>query len=208
MGWMQQLCQTYDNVRDTKAFEEDGHPLVPAGYIEKGADIHVVLTETGTFAYAVRFEKDERNQIIPSTPAAEGRVGGVYIAYPLCDELRYVAGDFEMGESPFFADYIQKLTEWCEQPDAPPRLKLLQAYLAQKRLVRDLRASGFPIDMHKDAKAFVCFSVQGIDRETQALWKRSDVRASWLSRLTSQIGGRALGYVEGQALPLRINHPK
>lgn len=207
MGWMQRLSQTYDNMRGTDAFIEGGHPLVPVGFIEKKAAIHAALTAEGGFAHAVRYEKDEATQVIPSSPEAEGRTGNP-APYPLCEELRYVAGDFSEGESKYFNAYMTELSDWCNQPDAPPRLKLLRDYLAEKRLLEDMRASGFPVDEAKDLKGIVCFSVQSFENEEQALWRREDVRESWLNRLSGRMGGRALCYVEGAELPALDNHPK
>ena len=79
MGWMQNLCQTYDNMLGSDAFTDGDHPLVAAGFIEKKAAIHVTLTAAGGFAHAARFEKGAETQVIPSSPEAEVRVGSVSI---------------------------------------------------------------------------------------------------------------------------------
>jgi len=207
MGWMQRLCQTYDNMRGTDAFTEQGHPLVAAGFIEKKAAIHVTLTEDGAFALAERFAQEEQAQTVPSSPEAAGRTRNPY-PYPLCDELRYVAGDFFEGENHFFDLYIGQLKEWCARADAPRPLKLLRDYLAQGRLMADMRASGFLVDTEKDAKDFVCFSVRRYESEEAALWRREDVRESWLGRLGDRMGARSPCYVEGVPLPALGNHPK
>ncbi len=207
MGWMQRLVQTYDAMQGTNAFKEAEHPLVPVGFIGKKAAIHVVLTEEGTFAHAVRFEKGEETQRIPSTPEAEGRTGNP-APYPLCEELRYVAGDFSQEDGRYFDAYMAQLSDWCDQTDAPSRLKLLRDYLGRKRLIQDMRASGFPVDAEKDMKGIVCFSVQSFENEEQALWRRADVRESWLNQLSRRMGSPSLCYVTGTDLPPLDNHPK
>ncbi len=208
MGWMQRLCQTYDNMRGTDAFTERGHPLVPAGFIEKRAAIHVTLTEDGAFARAERFPEDEQSQIIPSSPEAEARVGFASIPFPLCEQLRYVAGDISENDNLYYNAYIADLSDWCARSDAPAQLRLLRDYLAQRHLMADMLAAGFSVDPEKDAKSFVCFSVESYAVEDQALWRREDVRESWLMRLGDRMGGRSLCYVEGIDLPALENHPK
>lgn len=208
MGWMQRLVQTYDAMQGTNAFEEAEHPLVPVGFIGKKAAIHVVLTEEGTFAYAVRFEKGKEVQVVPCSPKAEGRAGTKPDPFPLCDELQYVAGDFSEGSNQYFDSYIADLSDWCGQPDAPQQLGLLRDYLAERRLVSDMRACGFPVDKGKDAKDIVCFSVQSFENEEQALWRRADIRESWLNWLNGQMASGELCYVTGDILPVLGKHPK
>ncbi|MEA5064457.1 MAG: type I-C CRISPR-associated protein Cas8c/Csd1, partial [Eubacteriales bacterium] len=207
MGWMQRLVETYDNVQGTRAFDETEHPLVPAGFVAKKAAIEVVLTERGEFAHANRVGKDAKPFIIPSTPEAEGRVGPP-APYPLCDELRYVAGDYVNGDNRYFNEYIKQLDEWCARPGAPHPLRLLRDYLAERRLVKDMRTSGFALDLKKDMKSFVLFTVQGIGGGGKGLWDRQDVRESWAGRIRAREDSRTLCYVEGEALPEMTNHPK
>ena len=208
MGWMQNLYQTYDNMLGSDAFTNGDHPLVSAGFIEKKAAIHVTLTAEGGFARAARFEKGEETQVVPSSPEAEGRVGCASIPFPLCDQLRYVAGDFPLETNPYFDKYLEALTNWCDRPDAPPKLALLRDYLAQKRLMRDMVDSGFSVDAEKDEKGIVCFSVQSFETEETALWRREDVREGWLRLLGERKGGTALCYVAGEQLPVLESHPK
>ena len=207
MGWMQHLVETYENVKDTNAFEEADHPLVPAGFVEKKATIHVVLTKNGTFWRAERVAKEESRFVIPSTPEAEGRTSRPE-PYPLCDTLRYVAGDFCEGENEFFDLYIRALDAWCARDDAPRPLRILRDYLVQRRLVADMRASGFAFDTGKDTKSIVAFTVQETGTGDKGLWEREDVRESWLGMTRARAGGRALCYVEGEVLPEMENHPK
>jgi CRISPR-associated protein Csd1 len=207
MGWMQHLVETYENVKDTNAFEEADHPLVPAGFVEKKAAIHVILTKDGTFWRAERVPKEENRFVIPSTPEAECRVGQP-APYPLCDELRYVAGDFPTGKNPYFDAYIAALGVWCARNDAPPPLRVLRDYLDQRRLVADMRASGFAFDTDKDMKSFVVFTVQEAGTGDKGLWEREDVRESWLGITRARAGKRILCYVEGEVLPDIDKHPK
>ena len=208
MGWMQNLCQTYDNMLGSDAFTDGDHPLVAAGFIEKKAAIHVTLTAAGGFAHAARFEKGAETQVIPSSPEAEVRVGSVSIPFPLCDQLRYVAGDFPLEPNPYFDKYLEALSNWCDRPDAPPKLALLRDYLARKRLMRDMADSGFSVDAEKDQKGIVCFSVQSYETEETALWRREDVRDGWLRLLGEREGNAVLCHVAGEPLPALEKHPK
>jgi len=206
MGWMQRLVETYENVEHTNAFAEQEHPLVPAGFVEKKAAIEVVLTEKGEFAHANRFGRDGNRFVIPSVPEAEGRTGPP-VPYPLCDELRYVAGDYA-DENAYFDAYFRALDDWCNAPDAPRTLRLLRDYLAKRQLIGDMRASGFDFDCKKDMKSFVLFTVQGIGGSGGRLSERADVRKSWLNRMLARDGGRSLCYVEGKELLEMATHPK
>ena len=207
MGWMQRLVETYDSVKDTNAFTEGETVLVPAGFVSKKAEIGVVLTETGNFAYAKRIGKEQNRFVIPSTPEAESRVGPP-VPYPLSDELRYVAGDYADGENEYFDAYFKALNEWCAQPDVPRTLHILRDYLARRRLVRDLRDSGFAFDLEKDKKSFVLFTVQEIGAGGKGVWERGDIRESWRARTCAREGRRSLCYVEGEELPEMLSHPK
>ncbi len=207
MGWMQHLVETYENAKNAHAFEEADHPLVPAGFVEKKAAIHVILTKDGTFWRAERVPKEENRFVIPSTPEAEGRTGQP-APYPLCDELRYVAGDFFEGENPYFDAYFGALEAWCARDDAPRPLRTLRDYLAGRQLVADMRASGFAFDTGKDTKSFVAFTVQEAGTGNEGLWSRADVRESWVGMTRARAGRRALCYVEGDELPEMESHPK
>lgn len=230
MSWIQTLCETYDNYFAGEPFD-DPNPLVPAGLIEKELHLRVNLMPDGEFASASALE-DKPKQPVPSTPEAEGRVGNP-AAYPLSDELRYVAGDMpeyaDDDYSAFFSNYISNLRAWCAADDSPDELRALLGYLEQKRLVRDLVGCGA---LHTDEdgklldkwsgkndkpvffslktaahKCFVDFAVHD-GASFVPLREKNSVRASWQRFLLDGLEGGQLCYADGLVAPTRYNHAK
>lgn len=209
MGWMSKLCETYENVRGTNAFEEaDGQsPLIPAGFARKKAGLHVTITADAQFSSAYNFDQDTE-VAIPSFPQAEARSGTMPTPYPLCEQLNYLAGD--EGKRALYDLYMKQLNQWCQRPHAPACLKTLRDYLAKETLVADIQAHepGLKFKPSAYAKKLVCFSVEDYEQAETRLWMREDVRESWRKRLDEISGERALCYVEGQVLPLAQKYPK
>lgn len=219
MGWMQRLCDVYDVVSRIDIPENANHTqLVRVGFIKKKVDYLVTVTADGRFSSADELGKNERECIVPTTPEAEGRTGAKGAPYPLAENLKYFAG--EEGDPELLDSYLDQLTDWSKQPEAPECLKILLVYLKKRTLLADLRHE-LPkgLKLHKDeskkdfagpdGKAIICFSVDDPLSSESRLWKRKDVQDSWSAYLARRQGGTvALCYVTGEMLPVLDNHPK
>lgn len=216
MSWIQKLCDVYDNVIETSAADGDC-ALLPVGFLRKPIKYNIILSPQGEFVTAQVIPDAEQICPIPSTPAAESRVGENGTPFPLADQLKYLLCE-DGVENPRFENYLQQLADWCAEPDAPACLHVLHGYLAQRTLYADLLGTpGLKLKYHKDenahdakgadAKAIACFSIQSASEENR-LWMRADVRESWTRRLAASGGQRALCYATGTWLPVMQSHPK
>ncbi len=231
MGWIQALCQTYDNYFDGEP-PQDPSPLVPVGFIEKDLNLRINLLTDGSFHSAAVLEEKERRPV-PSSPMAEGRTGSTPAPFPLCDELRYAAGDLSDYTSADYRGYcdayLSQLDTWCDRPDAPPALHILRDYLKTDRLVGDLikygvlyQDSGGKLlnkwagktnkptffNLGKPAeKCVVDFAVQEGDRFVP-LREMVSVQESWQHLLLSLLPEQQLCYASGELTPVIYNHAK
>lgn len=217
MSWIQKLCDVYDNVIETTAADGDG-ALLPVGFLRKPIKYNIILSPQGKFVTAQVIPDEEQVCPIPSTPAAESRVGENGTPFPLADQLKYLLCE-DGVENPRFENYLQQLADWCAEPDAPACLRVLHGYLAQRTLYADLLGvPGLKLKYHTDeaahdakgadAKAIACFSIQSVSEENR-LWMRADVRESWSKRYFASIEGQEtnLCYVTGKYLPILALHP-
>lgn len=231
MGWMQALCQTYDNYFNGEP-PQDSSPLVPVGFIEKELNLRINLLPDGGFHSAVVLEEKERCPVL-SSPMAEGRTGKKPAPFPLCDELRYSAGDLSAYTSADYRDYydayLSQLDTWCDRPDAPPALHILRDYLKNGCLVADLIKCGvlyqddggkllnkWPgktnkptfFNLGKSAEeCIVDFAVQE-DNRFVPLRDMVSVQESWQHFLFSLFTEQQLCYASGDLTPVIYNHAK
>lgn len=214
MSWTNALTETYDRYFNG-AFPEDSHPLVPVAFIEKKIGIRVNIDRDASF-HSANLLADAELICIPSDPAAESRTGQP-IPYPLCDEIRYSAGDLSDHASEnytaYFNAYIGKLSRWCASDDAPEELKILFAYLQKRTLSSDIMACGavaadknnkFPV---KYLRLFTDFCVYN-DSEYKSLSEMNSVRNSWQKELLDTMTDKGLCYLSGDIEPIIENHAK
>ncbi|WP_249301277.1 type I-C CRISPR-associated protein Cas8c/Csd1 [Qiania dongpingensis] len=217
MGWMQKLCEAYD-AGIVCGQSKESVMLVPLGFVRKKVKYHVVLSQDGQFISADELMDETQFQEIPSTPQAESRTGDNGAPFPLVEQLKYLV--YEDKNLIRFGRYMEQLSAWCEQSDAPVCLRAVYTYLDRHTLLADLESQpNLKLKYYKnaekrdglgeDTKAMVCFSVQMQDGSNDDLWLREDVRQSWGSFLSDKMpGAREFCYVEGIMLPFVENHPK
>lgn len=217
MSWTSRLIETYDNYFSADSPPEDPAPLVPVGFIPKKIGIRVYLNRDGSFAFAQILSNEEEVNI-PSTPQAEGRTGQP-APYPLCDEIRYVAGDLTDhagGEnySPYFEAFITQFRNYCETAGVPEEVWILFGYLEQRTLTADLMAAGllkadadgaFP---EKARKKFAEFFVFDGESAYVSLCALPSVRSSWEKYLLTSMDDLRLSYAGGGMEPVLYNHAK
>ena len=59
----------------------------------QAAQIEVTVDENGNFLNAQRVPEEEKETIIPVTDKSSSRTAGIE-PHPLCDNLKYLAGDY------------------------------------------------------------------------------------------------------------------
>lgn len=207
MSWLQKLGEVYDMMIGT-----EGCGLLPVGMIFKKIKYNIILSSDGKFITAQQLPKDAQVFAVPTTPQAEGRTSAG-VPFPLADQLKYLVTDGEQ-ENKKFEMYVEQLSAWCSEPDAPECLRVLCRYLRRRTLLDDLlsvpelklRRDG---DGISDSGSMACFSVQDPDGESR-LWMRGDVRESWLRRAEKLLENepKELCFATGQLLPVLRNHPK
>ena len=94
MGWMSELCKTYDNNLDKVCVtDDDGKmPLLPLSHSVQRAHIEITISENGDFIGADFINAEEAETIIPVTEDSACRSSGI-APHMLHDKLIYVAGD-------------------------------------------------------------------------------------------------------------------
>ncbi len=151
MSWIQKLYETYDNCESRVGYstDENKRPLLPICHMTAQAHIEIVIDGEGNFRRArVVPDKNDALTIIPCTEGSGSKSGKKPECHPLCDQLQYVAGDFEKyggtvtsgfvkdTEEPF-RNYIKVLTDWCESK-AHPKAQAVLKYVKKKNLIKDL----------------------------------------------------------------------
>lgn len=220
MSWMQKLCEVYDRVIDMPVGQGQ-KPLLPVGFTFKKIKYQVTLSSKGEFLAARILPKEEQESAVPTTPQAEARTGASGAPFPLAEQCKYLFC-IDEKENLLFDSYMRQLEDWSNSEYAPQCLKILTAYLRKHTLYQDIINSGVELKFHRDdtkkdgdgpdAKSILCFAVNNADGEPSEtrLWKREDVRSSWLKYLMElkQSGEPGLCYVTGEKLPITNNHPK
>jgi len=154
MSWMQKLSDTYDNCESMVGYsaDETKRPLLPICHMTAQAHIEIVIDQEGNFLRArVVTDKNKAVTIIPCTEGSGSRAGKKPECHPLCDQLQYVAGDFEEyggtvtsgfvkdPEEPY-RNYLKVLAHWCASKFAHPKPQAVLKYVKKKELIKDLIA--------------------------------------------------------------------
>ena len=195
MSWIQKLYETYENCQSMIGYstDENKRPLLPICHMTAQAHIEIVIDQEGNFLKGrsrVVTDKNDAATIIPCTEGSGSRAGKKPECHPLCDQLQYVAGDFEEyggtvtsgfvkdPEEPF-RDYIKVLTDWCQSKYGHPKAQAVLRYVKKKTLIKDLIA---------DQKLFV-----GEDRKF--LTKRERKRQKNASDIFAVVGSQEDSFI-------------
>lgn len=156
MSWMQRLYETYEACAANPEFtnpppkEEGGLPpaLMPVSHVSQQAHIQVTIDGEGAIQRA-ELLPPKFSCVIPATEDSAGRSGKLPPPHPLCDKIRYCAGDYagnrqleKAGEKTEFESYIELLRGWCASPQAHPMARAVLAYVEKSSLVHDLVEKG------------------------------------------------------------------
>ncbi len=120
MSWVNELIDLYeinsDKIGVIEYRGEMPYVLLPPFHTTVTAQITVTIDQDGNFMNAEPVDLNDKLTIIPVTEKSGSRTAGKE-PHPLCDNLRYLAGDYTQ----YYKDdgichelYISQLKEWVE----------------------------------------------------------------------------------------------
>lgn len=245
MSWMAQLYATYENMAGKRGPNDPVTPidhmhqkaqdeeiarllrlrLAPIAHTYKEARVEVTLNQAGEFRDAVAVGPKDRETLIPVTEDSAGRTTNK-APHALCDELPYVAGDYER----FAADnekqkkknkgkyekYISALEDWVKSPYTHPKAEAVYTYLSEKRLVSDLIVAGSvrltdggKISGSAYGNALVRFRILSSDNTEERCWEDPTLINAYIDYyLSKRRGDTDICYLTGKKQSVCRKHPK
>ncbi|MFP3089956.1 type I-C CRISPR-associated protein Cas8c/Csd1 [Treponema sp. TIM-1] len=218
MGWLTELSTVYDAVN--KGPSKDNKPL-PLYHIENNAPLTVILDGQGKFRNATLLgtNKEERadwQTCMPCTETSASRTSGVD-AYPLCDKLEYVAGDYEKYASgkklkEKNSAYLSLLKDWAESEYSDEKIKAVYSYVKKGVLVKDLLHAKIPeIKDASDIEAyngFIRWAVEIPGEKENRTWKDTKIQRLWIQYYKHRyLNKSGFCYVSGKNTPIAVLHP-
>ena len=98
MNWAGELIDLYEKNSDKAGIiekrNEMPYVLLPPFHTTVTAQIEVTIDANGTFKRAITVDNNDKFTIIPITEKSGSRTAGKE-PHPLCDNLRYLAGDYK-----------------------------------------------------------------------------------------------------------------
>ena len=118
MNWVNELINLYDsNVDKIGNIEYNRnipYVLLPLFHSTALAQITVIINQDGEFINAELVDAEDKFTIIPITEKSASRTSGKE-PHPLCDNLKYVAGDYSdycKSDKKYYELYISELEKW------------------------------------------------------------------------------------------------
>lgn len=225
MSWMKSLYDTYENASKITYINKNNE-LLKMAHSRQNAQIEISINKDGNFINAQFVPKDEADTVIPVTELSASRSSGP-APHPLCDKLKYIAGDYEkytgIDNFKYHNGYMKSLNEWVQSSYTSDKIKALYKYLNQNCIVQDLVESNIlsvendkltekwlktdmKLSAGKQEDAFVRFRISGIDDIT-ALWQDFDLQDSYINYYMQKQSEKKICYIMGRNLPICHNHP-
>jgi CRISPR-associated protein Csd1 len=216
MGWISELSTVYDAV--IKGPSKDSKPL-PLYHIENNAPLTVTLDGQGKFKSARLLGKDEKSDwqtCMPCTEKSAARTSGVE-AYPFCDKLEYVAGDYEKYASgknlnEKHSAYLSILKDWAASEYSNTKINAVYTYVKKGRLVKDLLDAKIPeIKNNEDVEennVFIRWAVYIPDEKEPRTWKDANIQRLWIKYYSHRyLRESDFCYISGKKTPIAVLHP-
>ena len=238
MNWIGELYDLYDKNERFAGKMEPGQPvLLPLYHTTVAAQLTVTIDEKGNFLYAETVPEEEKSTIIPVTDKSSSRTAGVE-PHPLCDNLKYLAGDYADYVSGKDCTrnhtlYMEQLRKWVESPESHPKAEAIYYYLCKNTLMHDLVKSGIltikedgmvdekrKLQIVSQADAFVRFRVETDElpddevwtdqtgRFSPECWKDRTLQQSYINFCRSQREEEGLSYLTGEYGRISYLQPK
>ncbi|WP_432628882.1 type I-C CRISPR-associated protein Cas8c/Csd1 [Brotaphodocola sp.] len=232
MNWVQELLEVYEkNKKEIGVVRVRGamqYVLLPPFHTTVTAQITVTIDQNGNFLSADFVNKEDKMTIIPVTEKSGSRTAGKE-PHPLCDNLRYLAGDYPEyieDDGVCYELYIAQLEKWYQSSFCHEKVKAIYLYLKKKMLIHDLINAG-KIKLNENgkideketiqnipqAKAFVRFIVRSSsfkwdESEPDECWRDRSLQECYIAYTRSQDKDPGLCYLSGNVETISYLHAK
>lgn len=142
MSWIQKLYETYEHCA-AQAYTSSEAALTPLYHMVQQAHIEITLDSRGNFRRASVIDKE--NTVIPATEKSATARTSAVVPHPLCDHVKYCAGDYKEGnekDNKYFELYLKCLREWCASTCSHPKAVAILKYVERQTVLSDLIKEG------------------------------------------------------------------
>lgn len=244
MSWEEELISLYDknssqtgnihykSIKKNRKEEKIPYVLAPVFHTTVTAQIQVTLSTEGDFLGASKVDSEDKLTIIPVTEKSGSRTAGK-APHPLCDNLKYLAGNYGQymqGEKDDIGSYhelyMEGLEKWHRSSFSHEKVDAVWNYLKKGTLIQDLlkekvllqNDAGYLADNVKiegvaQSKAFVRFIVRGKTgikpgQTCDECWKDSSLWDCFIQYYRSISGKKELDYLTGELQTASYLHSK
>jgi len=202
--------------------------LLPPFHTTVTAQITVTIDQNGNFMRAELVAQDDKMTIIPVTEKSGSRTAGKE-PHPLCDNLRYLAGDYK----DYYKDdgvcnelYMPQIEKWEKSTYSHEKVKAIYLYLKKATLIKDLVEQKIiklndnnqiddkeSVEGIVQTKAFVRFIIrstgENLHREIpDECWKDRTLQDCYIKYVRSQEREKGMCYLTGNMESISYLHSK
>jgi len=218
MGWLSELNNVYDRIVENEKIENKPLPLY---HITNNAPLEITLNRKGEFSSARllgKADRDDWQTCMPCTEKSAARTSGVE-AYPFCDKLEYVAGDYidyvegkNLQEK--HSEYLSLLEGWAQSEYSNQKIKSVYNYVKKRKLIKDILKIKLIPEMDTPAKigakennVFIRWVIE-IPGEERRTWRDSEIQRLWIEYYDNNFQKtKSFCYVTGKGEPIAELHP-
>ena len=195
--------------------------LLPLFHTTATAQIEVTININGEIKRAKHVVEDDKLTVIPMTEKSGSRTAGKE-PHPLCDNLKYLAGDYKEyceDDGICYELYMKQLKKWCESDYSNPKVEAIYKYLSKKSLIKDLidlselktNEKGMldekeTIQNIPQTKAFVRFKVS--QTTPKECWKDRELQNCYIDYSRSLEQNKGICYLSGNIEEISYLHSK
>lgn len=232
MSYVNELIDLYNKNQDKiGVIEYRGdipYVLLPPFHTTVTAQITVTIDQNGNFMRAELVAQDDKMTVIPVTEKSGSRTAGKE-PHPLCDNLRYLAGDYK----DYYKDdgvcnelYMPQIEKWEKSTYSHEKVKAIYLYLKKATLIKDLVEQKIiklndnnqiddkeSVEEIVQTKAFVRFIIrstgENLHREIpDECWKDRTLQDCYIKYVRSQEREKGMCYLTGNMESISYLHSK
>lgn len=233
MNWVGELIDLYEKNCDKAGIIEQRnnipYVLLPPFHTTVTAQIAVTINENGGFERAGSVDNNEKLTIIPITEKSGSRTAGKE-PHPLCDNLRYLAGDYKN----YYEDdgvchelYMKQLEKWDKSEYSHKTVHAIYLYLSKGTLIKDLVESKVlklnekgtldekeTIQGIPQTKAFVRFIIRSVKSSPEEgppldeCWRDQSLQQRYIEYNRSLEKNKGICYLSGNMESITYLHSK